>query len=142
MISNIILLALPLVATYLLTAIWHRRFRQFAHFPQPKPSLLWGHLQAMHAAMKRNAPGLHVDPIFADMSRELGNPPLMLLDFRPVGYPMAIVTSHEVAEQVSRASKLFPWSTPKSPTFRALVRLIGDTSIFMREVCVWPRICY
>jgi hypothetical protein len=70
------------------------------------------------------------------MAKDLGNPPLMFLDLRPVSYPMVLVTSHEVAEQVSRASKQFAWSTPKSPTIGGLVRLIGPESILMRQVSV------
>ena len=57
--ANLILLALPLLATYLFAALWHRRFKQFANFPQLKPSLAWGHLKALHEYMQRGAPNLH-----------------------------------------------------------------------------------
>lgn len=70
------------------------------------------------------------------MSRELGNPPVMFLDLRPAAYPMIVVNSNEVAEQVSRVSKLFPWSTPKSPTLSSLVRITGPSSILVRQVGV------
>jgi hypothetical protein len=59
MIGNLVLLALPLVATYLVVTIWHRRFRQFANFPQPKPSFLWGNLQTVHEYTLRGPPKLH-----------------------------------------------------------------------------------
>jgi hypothetical protein len=68
------------------------------------------------------------------MVSELGNPPIMFLDLRPISYPMVVINSHEVAEQVSRASKLFPWSTPKSPTLDVLLRLAGKHSILTKEV--------
>lgn len=68
------------------------------------------------------------------MAKELGNPPVMFLDLRPASYPMVLVNSHEVAEQVTRVSKMFAWSTPKSPTMGALVRLIGPESILMKGV--------
>jgi hypothetical protein len=74
------------------------------------------------------------DPVFAEIAKDLGNPPFIFLDLRPVTYPMVVVTSHEVAEQISRVSKLFPWSTPKSPTMGALVQLIGPESILLRKV--------
>jgi hypothetical protein len=81
------------------------------------------------------------DHVFAEMARQLGHPPLMLLDLRPVRPPMIVVTSHEVAEQITRVSKLFPWSTPKSPTMSSLVRLTGAESILAKNVRVsrrWP----
>lgn len=60
----------------------------------------------------------------------------MFFDLRPVNYPMVIVNSHEVAEQISRVSKQFAWSAPKSPTMDALVRVIGRESILTRQVCL------
>ncbi|KAK4096710.1 cytochrome P450 [Parathielavia hyrcaniae] len=140
MIANLVVLALPLVATYLLAAWWHRRFRQFADFPQLKPSFLWGHLKTIHEYTLRGPPKIHHDPVFAEMAKELGNPPLMFCDLRPASYPMVVVTSHEVAEQISRVSKLFPWSTPKSPTLGDLVQLIGPKSILMRKNEDWKQL--
>lgn len=78
-----------------------------------------------------------VDHTFAEIAKDLGNPPLVLLDLRPVNYPMVLVTSHEVAEQISRVSPSQPWSAPKSPTLSGLVRLIGADSILMRQVSVF-----
>ncbi|KAK4120994.1 cytochrome P450 [Parathielavia appendiculata] len=140
MIANLVLLALPLVATYLLTTLWHRRFRQFANFPQLKPSFLWGHLKVIHEYTLRGPPRIHHDTVFAEMAKELGNPPLMFCDLRPASYPMVVVTSHEVAEQISRVSKLFPWSTPKSPTLGDLVQLIGPESILVRKNEDWKQL--
>ena len=68
------------------------------------------------------------------MVKDLGSPPIMLLDLRPVTYPMVLVNSNEVAEQITRVSKTFAWSTPKSPTMGALVRLIGPESVLMKGV--------
>ncbi|KAK4153663.1 putative sterigmatocystin biosynthesis P450 monooxygenase stcS [Chaetomidium leptoderma] len=140
MIANLVLLALPLVATYLFATLWHRRFKQFADFPQFKPSLLWGHLQTIHQYTLKAAPKLHHDHVFAAMAKELGNPPLMFFDLRPVSYPMFIINSHEVAEQISRISKSFPWSAPKSPTIKALVQLTGPQSILLRQNEDWKQL--
>ncbi len=68
------------------------------------------------------------------MAKELGNPPLMFCDLRPVSYPMVVINSHEVAEEVSRSSTKFPWSTPKSPTLGTLVRVTGPESILVKQV--------
>jgi hypothetical protein len=59
MLANLILVALPLVATYLLTAILRRR-KQFLNFPQLKSSLLWGHGQTIHEYIKRGPPKVHI----------------------------------------------------------------------------------
>jgi hypothetical protein len=74
------------------------------------------------------------------MSKELGNPPLMFFDLRPVSYPMVVVNSHEVAEQISRSSANLPWSTPKSPTLGAFVRVTGPESILLKEVRCFPEL--
>ena len=68
------------------------------------------------------------------MAKELGNPPIMFFDLRPITYPMVVINSHEVAEEVSRSSTKFPWSTPKSPTLGTLVRVTGAESILMKQV--------
>ncbi len=78
--------------------------------------------------------GFLPDPVFAAMAKELGNPPIMFFDLRPVSYPMVVINSHEVAEEVSRSSTKFPWSTPKSPTLGTLVRVIGPESILVKQV--------
>jgi hypothetical protein len=48
---------------------------------------------------------------------------------------MIVVASHEIAEQITKASKLHPWSVTKSPTIRDLRGLIGDKSMLNAEVC-------
>jgi cytochrome P450 len=70
----------------------------------------------------------------------LGSPPVYLIDLRPVNYPTLIVASHEAAEQVSKTSKLFPYSTPKSPTVKSLVSLIGEHSILSSDAEHWKAI--
>jgi cytochrome P450 len=69
------------------------------------------------------------------MSKALGQPPLMLIDLRPIRPPMVIVGSHEIAEQISKASKLFPYSIPKMPQgYDHMVHIIGPTSILASDV--------
>lgn len=55
-------------------------------------------------------------------------------------YPMAIVNSHHVMEQVVRPSKQFKYSVPKSPTLREIEPLIGPTSIITTEGEEWKPI--
>jgi cytochrome P450 len=67
----------------------------------------------------------------------LGRPPMFLLDLRPVSYRILIVTSHEVAEQISRSSKLFPWSVTKSPTIRDQQQVFGHQSMLALQGEEW-----
>jgi hypothetical protein len=66
----------------------------------------------------------------------MGRPPVMLTDLRPVNPPMLLITSHSIAEQISRPSQQFPFSTPKSPTWTHMIPIIGHTSILGKEVRV------
>ncbi|KAK4184333.1 putative sterigmatocystin biosynthesis P450 monooxygenase stcS [Podospora australis] len=140
MLSNLILLALPLVIGYLIKRIYYTRYRQYAAFPQHKSSFFWGNLAVLNNYLNKwkDTPAIHIDHVLYDMQKDLGSPPIMLLDTRPIfQYPMVVISSHEVAEQVSKSSKLFPWSTPKSPTFSEFVHLIGPRSILTRESDDW-----
>lgn len=74
------------------------------------------------------------DYVFTEIKEALGNPSVVFLDLRPVSYLMCIINGHEVAEQISRSSKLFQWSTPKSPTLADLQRLTGPESLLNKEV--------
>ncbi|RYP51946.1 hypothetical protein DL768_002822 [Monosporascus sp. mg162] len=71
------------------------------------------------------------------MWASMGRPPVMLVDLRPVNPPMVLVPSHNIAEQISKPSKLFPLSTPKSPTWTHMIPIIGETSILGREGQDW-----
>ncbi|KAI1264041.1 cytochrome P450 [Xylariaceae sp. FL1019] len=124
----LIFASLAVLGTYLLVKLRYKRFTQYAHLPQLPPSLLLGHLKTMDEYIRRGRADRHPDMIFADMHQALGRPPLMLVDLRPVNRPMVLVTNHEIAEQVSKASTLFPTSVPKSD-LRYLEHITGATSI-------------
>lgn len=68
------------------------------------------------------------------MHEELGRPPVFVLDNRPAVPSMVIVASHEVAEQISRSSNVFPHSVPKSPSTERIMDLIGPRSILLKQV--------
>jgi len=53
----------------------------------------------------------------------------MVIDIWPLNYPMAIIINHDIAEQISRASKNYPYGTPKSPTMKYLNPIIGKHSL-------------
>lgn len=64
------------------------------------------------------------------MNKALGCPPIMFADLRPFGNPIVVVRSHEVAEQISKASKTFPYSLPKMPNvYEHMFHITGRRSI-------------
>lgn len=77
---------------------------------------------------------LFSDEAMAAIYEQLGSPPIVLLDLWPASWPIVLVANHEAAERVTKATKLFPWSTPKSPTMGALVYLTGARSLLNQEV--------
>lgn len=140
--------ALPLVLYWAINTLRFKRFRQFANLPQPKSHLLWGHIRVMTEYMKLGPRDRHIDAVMHDVVRDLDGspngsgtgvvkgvpPPVAFLDFRPFTYPMLLVTSHEVAEQISRATRAWPYSMPKSPTMKHLIPLMGRQSIVTAQV--------
>lgn len=77
------------------------------------------------------------DQTASEIHEELGRPPVFILDLRPVTYPLLVIANHEVAEQVSRVSTLFPWSTTKSPTIKEHEPLLGTDSLFLVDGEEW-----
>ncbi|KAH7317047.1 cytochrome P450 [Stachybotrys elegans] len=127
-----------LLAAYLLRRLYRKRCEQYAAFPQLPPSLLLGHLGAVDKYGRMLPPKAHVDMAFAAMHKALGRPPVMLVDLRPVASPMLIVGSHDVAEQVSKASDRWPNGIPKTPAiWKQLEHLTGPRSIISAKGEEW-----
>ncbi|KAF9894706.1 hypothetical protein FE257_006596 [Aspergillus nanangensis] len=133
----VLLAALPLFAIYLYDHLRRYRLERFAALPQLKPSVVFGHLQALNKFIVAGEPKRHTDIVFLEVARHLGNPPLFALDLWPVERPLAIICSHEIAEQVSRSSRALPYSLPKSPYFSRLRPLLGPNSIITAEGERW-----
>lgn len=149
---------LSLLGVYLVHTLrrWrYLRLKQFADFPQPaKPSFIWGHMALLDKLIKKGDPRRHIgghhqplithiktlltdsptDQVLLEASREQGNPPVILLDLRPIEYPMLVVCNYEVAEQITKTSPRYSSSAPKSLTLRDLGHLTGKTSILTQEV--------
>ncbi|OTB07439.1 hypothetical protein M426DRAFT_20136 [Hypoxylon sp. CI-4A] len=132
--------SLLVTATYLYIKLYSKRFKQNAHLPQLPPSLLWGHLRTFDDFTKRGIKDRHPDAIAADMHRALGKPPIMLLDNWPVVPPIVLVTTHHVAEQVSKTSTMFQYSAPKSPSADRIIDLIGPNSILLKQNERWKAV--
>jgi hypothetical protein len=54
----------------------------------------------------------------------------MRLDLRPVQNEHLLVMDHNIAEQLSKASKGFKYGVAKSPTYRMYYDLVGEHSVF------------
>ena len=72
------------------------------------------------------------DIIFSEIQEKLGRPPAFVMDFRPFTFAICVVCNHEVAEQVSKGSKKFPYSMTKA--HNPYVHLLGANSILTHEV--------
>ncbi|KAF1924351.1 cytochrome P450 52A12 [Didymella exigua CBS 183.55] len=130
----------PLAVCFLYYQLRQYRFKKYAHIPTPlKPQLLLGHLGYMAKAFqKRGNSKMHPDYILEDIWNENGRPDFMHFDFRPVQHPILLVTSHEVAEQLTRTTKSHPYGTRKSPTIQSQYSaLIGKKSILTEEGESW-----
>ncbi|RAL11559.1 cytochrome P450 [Aspergillus homomorphus CBS 101889] len=134
---TLILALLPLVFLYLWRRLRYLRFEQYASWPQLPPSLVWGHMKALNDFVNRGERRRHVDHVFEDVKAYLGNPPLYFLDLRPVVGVLGIVCNHEIAEQIARSTKTFPYSMGKSPTMKALEPLLGPNSLITAEGDKW-----
>lgn len=154
--------ALALFVAYAVQTLrrWrYMRLYQFADFPQiEKPSLVWGHMAVLGKLFKRGDPRRHIgaphilssslisrnkysqfffllaDQVLLEVCRAQGSPPVMLLDLRPLEWPMLVICNADVAEQITKASSRWSSSTPKSPTLRNIWHLTGKTSILTAEV--------
>ncbi|GKZ18947.1 hypothetical protein AbraIFM66951_001907 [Aspergillus brasiliensis] len=135
--QTILLILLPLAISYIVNRVRDSRLKKYADWPQLPPSVIWGHLKAVHEFIARGEEKRHIDIVFREIQEHLGNPPLMLFDLRPVQYRLCVVGSHEVAEQISRSTKSFPYSMQKSPTMGAFEPLLGPHSIVTQNGEYW-----
>ncbi|KAG8162997.1 hypothetical protein KVR01_007475 [Diaporthe batatas] len=108
MLTHFVLAFLAIFLAYLSTKLHYKRYRQYATVPQISTSLLWGHLKAFDNFSKHGLKNRHPDLVFSEIRDTLGKPPMMLLDLRPVTYPMLLISDHLIAEQVSKGTKVFP----------------------------------
>ncbi|KAI1324487.1 cytochrome P450 [Xylariaceae sp. FL0255] len=130
-----------LLTAYFYTKIRYTRFNQYAHFPQMPTSFALGHLETIDKFLRAAGPKAHPDLAFKGINEALGRPPLMLLDMRPLGPLVVIVRSHEVAEQLSKPNKQYPYSLPKMQNaFQELSHVIGRTSLISSEGEEWKQL--
>ncbi|KAI0454831.1 cytochrome P450 [Xylaria acuta] len=115
MLMPLLLATLLLFVTYSYMKLRHKQFSQCACLPQLPPSLLFGHLKTIDEYIRRGAADRHPDTVFSEMREALGRPPLIF---------------------VSKASSLFPTSTPKA-NLKHFAHLIGSTPILASHGDEW-----
>lgn len=94
-------------------------------------------MKAFGDLAKGGDPRRHIDDLIRGALPALGNPPVLLFDIRPISYPMLVICDHEVAEQITRPSAQWWWSTPKSKTLEDVWHLTGKQSILTSEGDHW-----
>ncbi|KAI0437132.1 cytochrome P450 [Xylaria telfairii] len=133
--------ATALLLSYCYAKLRYKRFNQYAYFPQLPTTLVQGHLRTMNEFLRGGNPKGHPDLAFQAINEALGRPPLMFMDLRPFGPAMVIVRSHEIAEQISKTYKQFPYSLPKKPeAYDHIIHLTGPTSIIASEGEEWKQL--
>ncbi|RWA13335.1 hypothetical protein EKO27_g1792 [Xylaria grammica] len=138
---SLIFSAAALLIAYFYATLRYKRFSQYAHFPQMPTSLVLGHLKTMDSFIRAGKPNGHPDLAFQAINEALGRPPLMIMDLRPFGPAMVVVRSHEVAEQIAKTYKQFPYSLPKMPqAFDHMVHVTGPTSIIGANGEEWKQL--
>ncbi|KAF2749324.1 cytochrome P450 [Sporormia fimetaria CBS 119925] len=131
-----LLALLPLLAIYALST--YRK--KFAHIPHAYPnSLFLGHIPHFGRGFKRRGDyRMHPDYIMEDLFTSASRPDILFLDIRPTMHAMVVISSHSIAEQVTKSTKQFPYSVTKSPTLQSgLGELIGPYSLLSSEGEAW-----
>ncbi|KAF7128694.1 hypothetical protein CNMCM5793_003545 [Aspergillus hiratsukae] len=140
MLDAVVGTAILLVAALLYERLYYLRIKQYADWPQPKPSILWGHLKFLSEVQRRGDERRHFDYVLAETRASLGNPPVFLLDLRPFHAPMGVVCDHELAEQMTKSSKSHPYGLGKAPALFKLAPLLGKKSIITAQGTEWKSI--
>ncbi|KAF2031811.1 cytochrome P450 [Setomelanomma holmii] len=107
-----------------------------------KRSLLLGHLGYIADEYKKaSSSDVHPDYVLENIWKAHGSPEFLFFDTRPAQYPLALIASHDIAEQISRSTEMQRYSTTKSPTIQAgFGRLVGKFSILSQEGEAWKLI--
>jgi hypothetical protein len=137
--TSIFLAILAIAVYYLYTVVYHQRYELHKGVPEPPKSFLWGHLQLIGKEMGKTKvegnryshPDYALYNIYKDLPDQKG---AVALDMWPMEYTMLFITSHKIAEQLSRPSKDFRYGVYKSPTMHTFDGLIGKESMLTKNV--------
>lgn len=74
------------------------------------------------------------DLVLMEQAPKFGNPPVLLADMRPKEPPLLFIFNGDVAEQLTKPTKQFPTSIPKTPGMKNLSPLVGERSLVNLDV--------
>ncbi|KAK2602743.1 hypothetical protein N8I77_009251 [Diaporthe amygdali] len=77
------------------------------------------------------------DLVLLEQVAKYGSPPVFLVDLRPREPPLLFITDHDVADQITRATKKFSTSIPKTPNMKNLSPLVGERSLVNLDGDEW-----
>jgi hypothetical protein len=128
---------------YLYTLFRHHRYELHKGVPEPPKSWLWGHLKLVGKEMEQTKvlghrythPDYALFNIYKSLPDQKG---AVALDMWPLDYTLLFITSHKIAEQLSRPTKDFRYGVYKSPTMHAFDGLIGKESMLTKNVRLPP----
>ncbi|KAF3006784.1 hypothetical protein E8E13_010257 [Curvularia kusanoi] len=137
----LVIFAIPLAIAYYwrVTRPKPLDLRQYSHFPQPEPTdPVRGHWPWIEKAAAEGDPRRAFDEMLYEQAQKLGFPPVLLVDWRPVEkFPILFVLDNDVAEQITKPSKMFKTSLPKHPAIQQLAPLVGARSLVTTDGDEW-----
>lgn len=74
------------------------------------------------------------DMVLMEQAPKFGNPPVLLSDMRPKEPPLLFILDAEVAEQITKPTKQYSTSVPKTPNMKNLSPLVGERSLVNLDV--------
>ncbi|KAL6706358.1 hypothetical protein ACN47E_005464 [Coniothyrium glycines] len=125
-----------------LGASHHVDLKQYSHFPQPDiADAVRGHIPWLEKVAVLGDPRRAFDEILYEQMDKLGYPPVLLIDFRPLEkFVMLCIFDDDVAEQVTKPSKLYSTSVPKHPAMQRLAPLVGARSLVTTDGTEWKNL--
>lgn len=134
----LVLAAIPLAVVYYLRKSKSKPLdlKQYSHFPQPEPAdPVRAHWPWIEKAAAAGDPRRAFDEMLYEQAEKLGFPPVLLVDWRPIEkFPILFILDNDVAEQVTKPSKLYRTSMPKHPSIQRLAPLVGARSLVTTDV--------
>ncbi|CAN8095101.1 unnamed protein product [Discula destructiva] len=129
---------IPLLTFYAYQRWRHWRFELYADFPQPgRPDWKEGHWKWIHESIGAGDPRRSFDMVLMEQAPKFGNPAVLLSDMRPKEPPLLFILDAGVAEQITKATKQFSTSVPKTPNMKNLSPLVGERSLVNLDGDEW-----
>lgn len=132
--AAIILIAILLLAWLLRFAIkFNTHRRTYADLPSPPHSYVFGHLRILGDTLKKLPPNIHMNLVMEYIAQEYNLKDAWYLDMWPASVPIMVISSADVAQQITVANVL-----PKHPVNKEFLGdMTGDKAIITLEGQEW-----